>query len=78
MDVFFTIYPSFIYFIHSPMRNSFLHYLLFSRNRALYRQLAAVYGTTGWNVYRIAHGKRIRSLNESRISWELRQKGIIG
>jgi len=57
---------------------SYLRYLFISDNRPLYQQIGKKHGTTGWEAYRIAHGKRIRSLRDSRIQKALMQHKIIG
>lgn len=42
------------------MLRTFLKYKFACRDDKKYRRLGRKYGTSGWNVYRIFHGKRIR------------------
>lgn len=57
---------------------SYYRYLFISRNRSLYQKIGKHHGTSGWEVYRVPHGKRIRSLRDSCIQKSLLQHKIIG
>jgi hypothetical protein len=57
---------------------SYLRYLFISKNRPLYQQIGKKHGTTGWEVYRIAHGKRIRTSRDNYIRKALLEHKIIG
>ena len=59
------------------MRNTYIHYLFISRNRSLYQHVAKKHHTSGWKVYQVAHGKRVKTLDEFCIFGELHRMGII-
>lgn len=52
-------------------------YLFHNKNRQNYTDIAIKYNSTAWNVYRIAHGKNIRTLRDGSIYHELFRQGII-
>jgi hypothetical protein len=52
-------------------------YLFHNKDRKSYRTIAMKHKSTTWNVYRIAHGKNIRTLRDGSIYRELFRQGII-
>mgnify|MGYP000873543051 CR=1 FL=1 len=58
------------------MNKAYFQYL-FSEKREFYKQLGKKHNMTGWKAYRIAHGKRARSLKEYLIYLELHRTGMI-
>ena len=52
-------------------------YLFCCTNRNIYDEIALKHKTTAWNVYRLAHGKKVRSLRDGSIHRELFRQGII-
>jgi len=56
---------------------TYVHFLLYCRNRQLYSRLAKKHGTTVWHVYRVAHGKRINTMRDGCIFRELHREGIL-
>jgi hypothetical protein len=52
-------------------------YLFRNENRQRYADIAMKYNSTTWNVYRVAHGKRVRSMRDGGIYRELFRQGII-
>lgn len=56
---------------------NYLNYLFRCKNKTVYKEIGKLYSTSILNVYRIAHGGKIRSKKEEEIMYVLIQKGIL-
>lgn len=54
-----------------------MNYVFLCKNREQYKLLGKKHGSTGWNAYRIAHGKHIHNLRDYCIFLELNRDGKI-
>ena len=43
---------------------SLIRYFFFCKNQNQYKLLGKKYKTTGWNAYRVVHGKYIRNIRD--------------
>lgn len=50
---------------------------LFSTRRNVYREIARTYNCTALHVYRLAHGKKLQSVEDHSIANSLINKGIV-
>ena len=55
---------------------AYIHFMFFCDNHALYQRLSKKHRTSEWHVYRVAHGKPIRSLREGCIYRDLHKEGF--
>lgn len=51
--------------------------MFYCTNRARYADIARKHNSSSWNVYHIAHGKKVRTLRDGSIHRELHRQGII-
>lgn len=54
-----------------------VRFYLFSRNKAVYREIAREFNTSLQHVYKLAHGKRTKSKQDYYIVKRLKEEGII-
>ena len=44
---------------------SFIRYSFFCKDQKQFKQLGKKHKITGWNAYRVVHGKRIKNMREN-------------